>query len=62
LQEFRRNRNQKECRYYLILGDDLGYGDCTVLEPVLEEASRLLVAYAKAVVRNNSKVIRTDFE
>src|SRR5579864_2091801 len=38
----------EECRY-LILGDDLGYGDCTALEPVLEETSRLLVAYAKAV-------------
>ena len=34
----------EECRYYLILADDLGYGDCTALEPVLEEASRLLVA------------------
>jgi hypothetical protein len=29
---------------------------------ILEEVSRLLVAYAKAVVRNNSRVIRTDFE
>jgi four helix bundle protein len=52
----------EECRYYLILGDDLGYGDCAALEPVLEETSRLLVAYAKAVARNNSKIIRSDFE
>jgi hypothetical protein len=52
----------EECRYYLILGDDLGYGNCTALEPVLEETSRLLVAYAKAVVRNNSRIVRTDFE
>jgi four helix bundle protein len=52
----------EQCRYYLILGDDLGYGDCTALEPILEEVSRLLVAYAKAVTRNNSKIIRTDFE
>jgi four helix bundle protein len=52
----------EESRYYLILGDDLGYGDCKALEPVLEEVSRLLVAYANAVVRNNSRVIRTDFE
>jgi four helix bundle protein len=50
----------EECRYYLILGDDLGYGDCSALEPVLEETSRLLVAYAKAVVRNNSGIIATD--
>ena len=52
----------EECRYYLILGDDLGYGDCTALEPLLEETSRLLVAYAKAVTRNNAKIVRTDFE
>jgi four helix bundle protein len=52
----------EECRYYLILGDDLGYGDCTALEPLLEQVSRLLVAYAKAVGRNNPRIIRTDFE
>jgi four helix bundle protein len=52
----------EECRYYLILGDDLGYGDCTVLEPILEEVSRLLVAYAKAVTKNNSRIIGTDFK
>lgn len=52
----------EECRYYLILGDDLGYGDCTALEPLLEQVSRLLVAYAKAVARNNRAMIRTDFE
>jgi four helix bundle protein len=52
----------EECRYYLILGDDLGYGNCTALEPVLEEVSRLLVAYAKAVARRNARIIRTDFE
>jgi four helix bundle protein len=52
----------KECRYYFILGDDLGCGDCTGLEPVLEEVSRLVVAYAKAVARNNSRIIRTDFD
>ena len=51
----------EECRYYLILGDDLGYGRCTALEPVLEEVSRLLVSYSKAVARNNSRIIRTDF-
>jgi four helix bundle protein len=51
----------EECRYYLILGDDLGYGDCTALEPVLEEVSRLLVGYAKGVARNQSRIIRGDF-
>src|ERR1700722_2927846 len=52
----------EECRYYLILGEDLGYGNCIGLEAVLEEVSRLLVAYAKAVARNNSNVNRADFE
>ena len=54
--------SMEECRYYLILGNDLGYGDCPALEPALEEVSRLLVGYAKAVSRNNSRIIRTDFE
>jgi four helix bundle protein len=51
----------EECRYYLILGDDLGYGRSTALEPVLEEVSRLLVSYSEAVARNNSRIIGTDF-
>jgi four helix bundle protein len=51
----------EECRYYLILGDDLGYGDCTALEPALEEVSRLLVGYTKGVARNQSRTIRGDF-
>jgi len=52
----------EECRYYLILGNDLGYGDCIALEPAIEEVSRLLVGYAKGVARNSSRIIRTDFE
>ncbi|MBV8275182.1 MAG: four helix bundle protein [Verrucomicrobia bacterium] len=52
----------EECRYYLILGNDLGYGDCIALEPASEEVSRLLVGYAKGVARNSSRIIRTDFE
>ena len=51
----------EECSYYLILGDDLGYGDCTALEPALEEVSRLHVGYAKGVARNQSRVTRRDF-
>ena len=45
----------EECRYYLILSEDLGYGDCTTLEQLLEEVSRLLVAYAQAVTRNGTR-------
>ena len=45
----------EESRYYLILREDLGYGECTSLEPLLEDVSRLLIAYAQAVERNISK-------
>ena len=36
----------EECRYYLILAHDLGYGDTSLLTPLLEETSKLLQAYA----------------
>lgn len=39
----------EECRYYLILSRDLGYGDVSELMPQLEEVSRLLSAYARAI-------------
>ncbi len=39
----------EESRYYLILARDLGYGDTTLLIQNLEEISRLLNAYAKAI-------------
>lgn len=42
----------EECRYYLILTQDLGYGATTGLELLLEEISRLLVAYSKAIESN----------
>jgi four helix bundle protein len=32
----------EECRYYLILSQDLGYGDCLALEPLLDDVSRIL--------------------
>jgi four helix bundle protein len=41
----------EECRYYLILCRDLGYGDPTDAEAGLEEASRLLARYALAIHR-----------
>ncbi len=40
----------EECRYYLILAKDLGYGDTDMLKVGLEEISRLLEAYMRAVV------------
>jgi len=39
----------EECRYYLILAQDLGYGETKDLMAMLEEVSRLLNAYSKAI-------------
>jgi four helix bundle protein len=44
----------EECRYYLILAHDLGYGDTTKLESTLEEVSRMLSAYAAAILTPGS--------
>ena len=44
----------EECRYYLILAKDLGYGDTTGLTTVLEEVSRMLNAYAAAILTSGS--------
>jgi four helix bundle protein len=40
----------EETRYYLILGRDLGYLDDDVLRTQLEEVSRLLEAYTRALL------------
>jgi four helix bundle protein len=40
----------EESRYYLILAQDLGYGDTCSLTTSLEEVSRLLNAYTKAIL------------
>ena len=44
----------EECRYYLILAQDLGYGDNTKLSATAEEVSRLLNAYAAAILTPDS--------
>ena|ERR1043166_3567079 len=44
----------EECRYYLILANDLGYGDSSVLATQLEEVSKLLEAYASAILTPDS--------
>ena len=44
----------EECRYYLILAQDLGYGDTTNLATALEEVSRMLSAYAAAILTPGS--------
>lgn len=43
-----------ECHYYLILAQDLGYGDTAKLECALGEVSRMLRAYAAAILTSNS--------
>ena len=45
----------EESRYYLILAQDLGYGDTTKLMSTLEEVSRLLNAYTAAILTSVSR-------
>ena len=44
----------EECRYYLILTHDLGYGQTDSLTATLEETSRLLNAYTRAILASGS--------
>src|SRR6201984_1705386 len=44
----------EECRYYLILSQDLGYGRSESLMSNLEETSKLLNAYARAILASGS--------
>ena len=44
----------EECRYFLILVKDLGYGDTERLASLLEEVSRLLHAYTAAILTPDS--------
>ena len=44
----------EECRYFLILANDLGYGDISSLSGLLDEVSRMLNAYASAILASDS--------
>ncbi len=44
----------EECRYYLILAGDLGYGDTDRLMTDLEEVSRVLNGYVRAILASDS--------
>jgi four helix bundle protein len=44
----------EESRYYLILADDLGYGQSAELLKRLDDVSRLLNAYARAILASGS--------
>jgi len=43
-----------ECRYYLILSHDLGYGQTESLTTTLEETSKLLNAYVRTILASGS--------
>lgn len=43
----------EECRYYLILTKDLGYGDTANLMGQLEEISKLLHSYTNSILNSN---------
>jgi four helix bundle protein len=43
----------EESRYYLILAEDLDYANTAVLLPKLEEVSRMLEAYIRAIETNH---------
>jgi four helix bundle protein len=45
----------EECRYYLILSEDLNYGATSQLTASLADVSRLLGAYAEAINRSNKR-------
>jgi four helix bundle protein len=44
----------EECRYYLILAKDLGYGDTLQLMSQLEEVSKMLGAYTASILDSGS--------
>jgi four helix bundle protein len=44
----------EECRYYLILAQDLGYGDTAQLATLIEEVSKMLNAYTAAILSSGS--------
>jgi four helix bundle protein len=44
----------EECHYYLLLARDLNYGDSQPLQSLLEETSKLLDAYLKAILNSST--------
>jgi four helix bundle protein len=44
----------EECRYYIVLAKDLGYGDNPELLPQLEEVSKLLEKYTATILASGS--------
>jgi four helix bundle protein len=44
----------EECRYYLILAKDLGYGNVSEAKLLLQEVSKLLEAYIRGILTPDS--------
>ncbi|MGK7369472.1 MAG: four helix bundle protein [Candidatus Halalkalibacterium sp. M3_1C_030] len=44
----------EECRYYIILAEDLEYGKNIQLDKSLQEVSKLINAYSKAILNSDS--------
>jgi len=44
----------EECRYYLILSKDLGYGDTKQLHGQLIEVSKILQSYSRSILNSVS--------
>jgi len=44
----------EECRYYVILTKDLGYGDSRPLAIQLEEVSKILEVYTASIIASNA--------
>jgi four helix bundle protein len=44
----------EESRYYLILSEDLGYGERCEIQAILTEVSKLLEAYSQAILTPDS--------
>ena len=42
----------EECRYYIILTKDLGYGDNPLLEDLIVVVSKMLTAYSKSIAKH----------
>jgi four helix bundle protein len=44
----------EECRYYILLAKDLGYGNSDHLNNIIQEVSKLLDGYSKAILNSES--------
>jgi four helix bundle protein len=44
----------EECQYYLILANDLGYGESSHLVNILDEISKMLQSYISKILSSNS--------